>query len=49
VSRGRGIEVSIAGVAVEDAGLNQRIRVKTRAGRVVEGVVEAANRVRVGS
>ena len=48
VSSARGFEVSAEGVAVEDAGLKQRIRVRTAAGRIVEGVVEAPNRVRVG-
>jgi flagellar basal body P-ring formation protein FlgA len=48
IASGHGVEVSIEGIAVEDAGLNQRIRVRTPAGRVVSGVVEAANRVRVG-
>ena len=44
-----GVIVKSEGVALEDASLNQRVRVKTRAGRVVEGVVDALNQVRVGS
>ena len=44
-----GIIVKSDGVALEDATLNQRVRVKTRAGRVVEGIVEASSQVRVGS
>ncbi len=44
-----GIIVKSEGIALEDAMLNQRVRVKTRAGRVVEGVVDAPNQVRVGS
>jgi flagella basal body P-ring formation protein FlgA len=48
VASARGIEVSGRGVAVEDAGLRQRIRVRTPAGRVVEGIVEGPRHVRVG-
>ena len=44
-----GIMVKSEGIALEDATLNQRVRIKTRAGRVVEGVVEAQSQVRVGS
>jgi flagella basal body P-ring formation protein FlgA len=49
VSSARGIEVSAEGVAVEDAGLQQRIRVRTAVGRIVEGIVESPHRVRVGT
>jgi flagella basal body P-ring formation protein FlgA len=45
----RGIMVKSDGVALHDAGLNDRVRVKTPAGRVVEGTVEAPNQVRVGT
>ncbi len=44
-----GVIVKSEGIALGDAMLNQRVRVKTRAGRVVEGVVDAPNQVRVGS
>ena len=44
-----GVIVKSEGVALEDATLNQRVRVKTRAGRVVEGIVDATGQVRVGS
>ncbi len=43
-----GIMVKAAGTALEDAALTERVRVRTQAGRVVEGVVEALNLVRVG-
>jgi flagella basal body P-ring formation protein FlgA len=49
VSSARGVEVSAEGVAVEDAGLQQRIRVRTAVGRIVEGIVEGPHRVRVGT
>lgn len=48
VASARGIEVSGEGIAVEDAGLRERVRVRTPAGRLVEGVVEGPGRVRVG-
>jgi flagella basal body P-ring formation protein FlgA len=41
--------VKSQGVALEAAGLKQRIRVRTASGRVVEGVVESSDQVRVGS
>lgn len=44
-----GIVVKSEGIALEDATLDQRVRVKTRAGRVVEGIVDAPGQVRVGS
>jgi flagella basal body P-ring formation protein FlgA len=43
-----GVMVSTEGVAVENAGLGDRVRVRTPVGRVVEGIVESASRVRVG-
>ncbi len=43
-----GIMVKSAGTALEDAALTERVRVRTQVGRVVEGVVEALNLVRVG-
>ena len=43
-----GIMVKSAGTSLEDAALTERVRVRTQAGRVVEGVVEALNVVRVG-
>jgi flagellar basal body P-ring formation protein FlgA len=36
------------GVALEPAGLKQRVRVRSRSGRIVEGVVEPSGEVRVG-
>jgi flagella basal body P-ring formation protein FlgA len=44
-----GVVVKTKGVALEGAKLEQRVRVRTASGRVVEGVVESANQVRVGS
>lgn len=44
-----GVIVKSEGVALEDATLNQRVRVRTRAGRTVEGTVDATGQVRVGS
>ncbi len=44
----RGIIVKADGTALEDATLGERVTVRTQVGRVVEGVVEAPNRVRVG-
>jgi flagellar basal body P-ring formation protein FlgA len=47
---GRGaVAVRGEGVALEAAGLRQRVRVRAASGRVVEGVVESATEVRVGS
>lgn len=37
------------GVALEAAKLNERVRVRSRSGRVVEGIAAAANEVHVGS
>jgi len=48
VARIGGIEVKSDGLAVQSAGLNQRVRVQTQSGRVVEGFVESPNLVRVG-
>ena len=44
-----GVIVKSEGVALEDATLNQRVRVRTRAGRIVEGIADATGQVRVGS
>jgi flagella basal body P-ring formation protein FlgA len=43
-----GIMVKTEGVALEAGRLNQRVRVRSPSGRVVEGIVESANQVRVG-
>jgi flagellar basal body P-ring formation protein FlgA len=43
-----GVTVHGEGVALESAGLGDRIRVRTPVGRVIEGTVEADSRVRVG-
>ena len=48
VSRRGGIAVKSEGLALQHAGLNDRVRVKTQSGRIVEGVVEADHLVRVG-
>jgi flagella basal body P-ring formation protein FlgA len=49
ISRSGGILVKTEGVALESAPLKQRLRVRSASGRIVEGVVESANEVRVGS
>ncbi len=43
-----GIMVKAEGTALGAAAINERVRVRTQAGRVVEGIVEASNQVRVG-
>jgi flagella basal body P-ring formation protein FlgA len=43
-----GIMVSGEGTALQDGVLGQRVRVRSRGGRVVEGFVAGENRVRVG-
>lgn len=48
VARTGGIVVKSDGLAVQGGGLNQRIRVQTKSGRIVEGVVESPDLVRVG-
>jgi flagellar basal body P-ring formation protein FlgA len=48
VSGAGGIMVKTEGVALEGGRLNQLVRVESPSGRVVEGVVESANQVRVG-
>lgn len=48
VARLGGIEVKSQGLAVQAAGLNERVRVQSQSGRIVEGTVEARNLVRVG-
>lgn len=47
-SKRGGIMVSGEGTALQDGVLGQRVRVRSRGGRVVEGTVAAENRVRVG-
>lgn len=50
LSRAGGIEVTAPGEAVSDARPDGRVRVRNLgSGRIVEGVVESADRVRVGS
>lgn len=48
VARTGGIVVKSDGLAVQGGGLNERIRVQTQSGRIVEGVIESADLVRVG-
>jgi flagellar basal body P-ring formation protein FlgA len=47
-ARRGGIVVKSEGVALHAAARNERVRVRTAAGRIVEGVVESADEVRVG-
>lgn len=47
VTEGVGVFVKSDGIAMADAGRNQRLAVKTRAGRVVEGIVRDADTVAV--
>ena len=47
VTRTGGVFVKSDGVAMADAGRSQRLAVKTRAGRVVEGIVRDADTVEV--
>jgi len=49
VSGGGSVSVRSEGVALESGRLNQRVRVRSPSGRVVEGVVEASGEVRVGT
>ena len=49
VSGGGSVSVRSEGVALEGGRLNQRVRVRSPSGRVVEGVVEASGEVRVGT
>jgi flagella basal body P-ring formation protein FlgA len=49
VSGSGSVRVKSEGVALEPARLNQRIRVRSPSGRVVEGVVEASGEVRIGT
>ncbi|HLF10068.1 MAG TPA: flagellar basal body P-ring formation chaperone FlgA [Gammaproteobacteria bacterium] len=49
VSGAGAVVVKTEGVALEAAKLKQRVRVRSQSGRIVEGVAEAANQVRVGS
>jgi flagella basal body P-ring formation protein FlgA len=50
VTSGTGpISVKSEGVALEAARLNQRLRVRSASGRVIEGTAEGPGRVRVGS
>jgi flagella basal body P-ring formation protein FlgA len=48
VSGGGAVAVRAEGVALESAGVNQRVRVRSPSGRVVEGVVAASGEVEVG-
>lgn len=43
------VQVRSEGVALNRAGLGERVRVETRSGRVVEGRAEAPDQVRIGS
>jgi flagella basal body P-ring formation protein FlgA len=43
------VVVRTEGVALETARLNERVRVRSRSGRIVEGTAAAANEVHVGS
>jgi len=49
VSGGGSVSVRSEGVALQGGRLNQRVRVRSPSGRVVEGVVEASGEVRVGT
>ena len=49
VAGSAGIIVKSEGHAIEDATLSQRVRVRTRSGRIVEGTVGADNQVYVGA
>lgn len=48
IARRGGIEVKSEGLAVQSAGLNERVRIRSRGGRIVEGLVEGESLVRVG-
>jgi flagella basal body P-ring formation protein FlgA len=43
------ISVKSSGVALEPARLNQRLKVRSASGRVIEGTAEGPGQVRVGS
>jgi flagella basal body P-ring formation protein FlgA len=43
------IDVKSEGIALEPARLNQRLKVRSASGRVIEGTAEGPGRVRVGS
>ncbi|HET8696778.1 MAG TPA: flagellar basal body P-ring formation chaperone FlgA, partial [Gammaproteobacteria bacterium] len=47
VSGSGGVLVKADGVALEPAKLNERIRVRSRSGRIVSGVVEPSGEVRI--
>lgn len=49
VSKAGSVLVRSEGVALQPARVNERIRVRSRSGRIVEGVVEASGEIRVGS
>src|SRR5690606_38046529 len=49
VAGGGAIAVRAEGVALESGGVNERVRVRSASGRVVEGVVAASGEVHVGS
>jgi flagella basal body P-ring formation protein FlgA len=42
------VVIKSEGVALEPARRNERVRVRSQSGRVVEGVVDASGQVRVG-
>jgi flagella basal body P-ring formation protein FlgA len=48
VSGSGGVLVRADGVALEPAKLNERVRVRSRSGRIVSGVVEPSGEVRIG-
>ncbi len=49
VSAGGAVLVRGQGIALESAGANERVRVRTASGRIVEGTVSRTGEVRVGS
>ncbi len=49
VAGSAGVEVKSEGHAIEDGTLNQRVRVRTRSGRIVEGTVGPDNQVFIGA
>lgn len=49
VSGSGSVVVRSEGIALEPARLNERVRVRSQSGRIVEGVVEASGEIRVGS
>lgn len=49
VAGSTGVSVKSEGHAIEDGTLNQRVRVRTRSGRIVEGTVGPDNQVFIGA